>query len=275
MEYLCSDLHLCIIWHQILRNLHTVDDLNASVNYGIVLHIRHADKIVNFRDTKPMEWIRHERLESSVLYTRHAFCAVEIVLCGVPTLLTLTSVVNEVLCHLSKTAPLFPEVNHDTTSSTLCSLDAFFNRVGEVGTTCANIRSEHITSITLIMNTTGQLDILVGNGIRISPNVDSKSPNGRQEDFDVGASDELWIHAICHAEDGLPQESFGTPESSRHLGQIPYGFNGTLGTDGLSTGHQNLAIWLQPPRCYSLSALGEINVGFGHCNRGSNVKALI
>jgi hypothetical protein len=53
--------------HTIAMFLCLYSYLDARVDNGVVLHVRHGHESVNLRNTKPMKDIRHECLESHIL----------------------------------------------------------------------------------------------------------------------------------------------------------------------------------------------------------------
>jgi len=56
------------------------------------------------------------------------------------------------LCNFTKSAAFFSEVNDHPTSTFLCLFDSFFDTKYEIRTARADVRSEYITSVTLIMD---------------------------------------------------------------------------------------------------------------------------
>jgi hypothetical protein len=137
-----------------------------------------------------------------------------------------------------------------------------------------SFHNTYITAVTLVVHTTRQFNIFVRNGIRITPNVNRHTSNGRQEDLNIGSCNKLGVHAIGHAKDGLPEIGFGRLEAPGNLGHVPDGFNRRFGHDRLSRRHENLAVRNESTIRNGLAAFRQINVRFRHGNRRSNVPAL-
>mmetsp|Transcript_13524 Transcript_13524/g.20597 ORF Transcript_13524/g.20597 Transcript_13524/m.20597 type:complete len:246 (+) Transcript_13524:149-886(+) len=181
MKYLCSNLDLSIAWNEFLRDFDSIDDFNSSRNNSIVFHIAHRNKIMDFGNAKPVKRIRHECLETRILYTCNLLRAIEVIFGRIASLLTFAGIVHQILCHLTKRSSLFTEVYNDPASSSLCSLDTLLNSMSQVRSASADITSKHIRAVALIVNTAGQLDIFIWDGIRIPPNVYGQSTNRGQK----------------------------------------------------------------------------------------------
>lgn len=90
------------------------------------------------------------------------------------------------------------------------------------------------------MDPAGQGDVLVGDGGGVAPDVDGQAADGGEEDLEVGAGDELGVHAVGHAEDGLTELGLGATEATGNLGEVPDGLDGSLGNDRLASLEEDL-----------------------------------
>ena len=216
-----------------------------------------------------------QSLEARVLNSGNLLRTIEIILRRITALLALSGVVDQVLGHLTEAAALLAVVDDQAGAATLSRLDGLLNRMREVGTARADVRSEDIRAIAFVVNAARQLNIFVWNGIRVAPDIDGHSTDGGKEDLDVRAGDELGIHAIGHAEDTLTQVRLGAAKAPGNLGQVPDGLNRGLVAHALARGHQNLAIGLQAAGADGLPAFRKVNVGLGHGNGRADVESLV
>mmetsp|Transcript_49186 Transcript_49186/g.148038 ORF Transcript_49186/g.148038 Transcript_49186/m.148038 type:complete len:305 (+) Transcript_49186:829-1743(+) len=145
----------------------------------------------------------------------------------------------------------------------------------QIRAACANVRSKYIRPIALVVNTAGQLDVFIGDSVRITPDVNGESPDRGKENLNVRPGDELRVHPVRHPKNRLTKHRLCAPEPPRNFWQVPDGFNGRLGDDGLSRWHQDLPIRLQPPRSNGLTALRQVNVSLGHSDRGADVETFV
>mmetsp|Transcript_29329 Transcript_29329/g.94042 ORF Transcript_29329/g.94042 Transcript_29329/m.94042 type:complete len:234 (-) Transcript_29329:916-1617(-) len=150
-----DDLHLRVLRHKLGGDRHALFNLDARGHDGVVLHVRHGDELVDLRDAKPVERIRHERLEASVHNAGHVLRAVEVLLGGVAVLLALAAVVHEVLGNLAEGAALLTVVDDDASAASLGRLHALLHGVGEVRAAGADVRSEHVRAIALVVHAHG------------------------------------------------------------------------------------------------------------------------
>jgi hypothetical protein len=116
----------------------------------------------------------------------------------------------------------------------LRGFDALFDGMSQVRPTGADVTSEDVTAVAFVMNTTSELDIFIGDGIRIAPNVYCQTPDGWKKNLDIGTSNQLWIHAIGHAKDRLTQICLSRAKATSDFGHVPNRLNGSLGTNGLT-----------------------------------------
>ena len=65
-EDLGLDLYLSILGDELGRDGYTFFNLDATIDDSVVLHVRHADKVVNLGHAEPVERIGHHGLETRV-----------------------------------------------------------------------------------------------------------------------------------------------------------------------------------------------------------------
>ena len=58
---------LGIWWDELIRDVDTVDDLDAAAHDRVVLHIRHRDEFVDSCHAEPVQRVRHQLLEAHIL----------------------------------------------------------------------------------------------------------------------------------------------------------------------------------------------------------------
>lgn len=79
--------------------------LDAGVNNGVVLHVRHGHEAVNLGDPEPVEYVGHEALKPHVLDTCNVLSPLKVL--GRRVARPLASVVDEVLGDLSQSTAFF------------------------------------------------------------------------------------------------------------------------------------------------------------------------
>ena len=77
------NLHPRIRRNQMCRNIISLQDGDTTLHDGVVLHITHADHVVDLGNTEPVEDVGHERLETHVFYTGDNFGGAEVFIGGV------------------------------------------------------------------------------------------------------------------------------------------------------------------------------------------------
>jgi len=143
---------------------------DALINNSIVLHVGHAQHPVDLGDTEPVQDIGHQGLETHVLDTSNVLSTLEVLASAV--LASLSSIVDEVFGHFTQSAALLTEVDDNTASASLGFLDCFLNTESEVGAACANVGTEHVTSVTLVVDAESKLGVWVGHLCWVTENVD-------------------------------------------------------------------------------------------------------
>mmetsp|Transcript_51127 Transcript_51127/g.122994 ORF Transcript_51127/g.122994 Transcript_51127/m.122994 type:complete len:429 (-) Transcript_51127:1632-2918(-) len=274
-KHLCGDLDLSILGDHVRRDLHPLDDLDASGSDRIMLHVTHGDEPVNLRHTEPVQDVWHENLESRVRHARHLLCAVEILRGPVAAFLALAHVVDEVLCHLSQGAALLPEVNANSCSSPLGTLDALLDGVRQVRPASADVGAEHVAAIALIVHAAGELHGLVGDLLGVAPDVYCHATNERQEQLEVPPRQQLRIHGVGLLEDRLPQFVLRDAEALREARQVPHRLDGGLGHEALAVLGEHGGVGAQAAGLERLPALGQLDVRLRHGDRRADVVALL
>jgi hypothetical protein len=214
-------------------------------------------------------------LKPRILHTGHLLGARKVPFRRIAPFLPLAGIVDQVLGNFPQRPALLAVVDDNTTSPALCGPDALFNRVRQVRPTRAYVGTEHIGSVALVVDATGEFNILVGNCRGVTPNIYGQSANGRQEHLDIGSRNKFRVHAIGHPEDRMAQIRFGRLEATSNFWHVPDRFNGGLGDNRLSSFHQYLAIRHKSAGCNSLPALGQVNVRLCDGDRGTDVPPLL
>ena len=95
--------------------------------------------------------------------------------------------------------------------------------------------------------------------------------DGRKENLNVGARDQLWIHSIGHSEKRTTKMRFRGLKSTCDFWEIPNWFDGCLSTNRLTRRKQDFAIGPETTGSNSFSAFGQVDMGFCDCNGRTNV----
>src|SRR5262245_14161695 len=61
-SHFCVDFDTRVGGHELIRDGHALDDLNAGAHDSVVLHDAHRDEAVDLRDAEPVEHVGHELL---------------------------------------------------------------------------------------------------------------------------------------------------------------------------------------------------------------------
>jgi hypothetical protein len=218
--------------NQRFRELYPFGDGDALANDGIVFHVAHAEHTIDFFDTKPVQDIRHQRLEAHVLDASNVFGALEVVGSAIGT--PLPCVIYQVFSHFAQRSALFAEIYDYSAAAILSFLDRFFNAEEKIRSTGANVRPEDITSIALVVDSQRQADRIIRHFGGIAETVHSEATNGRQEDFNVAASNKLWVASTSMLKQRASQGSLVDPESLGNAGEVPDRFDRKLGDSELS-----------------------------------------
>mmetsp|Transcript_24876 Transcript_24876/g.42829 ORF Transcript_24876/g.42829 Transcript_24876/m.42829 type:complete len:459 (-) Transcript_24876:97-1473(-) len=273
--HLGGNLDLGVLGDELGRDGHALDDLDAGGDDGVVLHVGHTDELVDLGDAQPVERVGHHCLEARVGDAGHVAGAVEVLRGTVTALGTLAHVVHEVLGDLSEGAALLAEVDHHTAATLLGSADALLNGVGQVRSAGADIGTEHVGAVALVVDSHGEGNALIGDGVGVTPDVNGEATDGGKEQLDVRAGQQLGVHHVGLLEQGLAQGLLGALESLSNTGKVPHGLDGSLGDHRLSVGLEDLAIGDESAQTDSFLHLREIDVGLGDGNGGANIVTLL
>lgn len=100
---------------------------------------------------------------------------------------------NTYLGDFAQGSAFFSKVDHNSTPSPLSFLYCLFNSENEVWTAGADVGSEHIGSVTLIVDTKCQFNIRVRHLRGVTKAIDSQPSDWGKEQLDVTTSDEFWV----------------------------------------------------------------------------------
>src|SRR5580692_9571382 len=118
-----------------------------------------------------MQHIGHELLETRVLYARDALGAREIGGRLVTAGLALAGVVDQKLGHFTECPPFLAVIDNESGATTLGPADAFLDAMREIRTAGADVRTEDVRSVALVVNPTGQRARRVMNRRRVAKNI--------------------------------------------------------------------------------------------------------
>src|ERR1017187_4332833 len=91
---LSRDLDMGVGRHEFVGNRDALHNLDALLDECVIFHVTHRNEAVDPPQPEPVDNVRHELLETRVLYAGHTFGSLEIGRCSVAALLPLTRVVN-------------------------------------------------------------------------------------------------------------------------------------------------------------------------------------
>lgn len=100
---------------------------------------------------------------------------------------------NAYLGDFAQGSAFFSKIDHNSTPSPLSFLYGLFDSKNEVWTAGADVRSKHIRSVTLIVDTKCQFDIGIRHLCRITEAINSQPSNRGKEQLDVTTSDEFGV----------------------------------------------------------------------------------
>ena len=200
MEDLRGDLDHRVLRYHLRRDLDAVHNLDSCRNDRIVLHVGHADEVVDLRDSEEVQGVGHESLETSILHSSNLLRTAEVSIGRISSFLTFARVVDQVFGHLAEGSTFLSVVDDDAASTPLRRFDTLLNRMRQVRPAGTDIASKDVTAIAFVVHSAGQLDILVGDGIRIAPDVDRQPSDRWEKDLDIRTCNELGIHTVGHSE---------------------------------------------------------------------------
>mmetsp|Transcript_11646 Transcript_11646/g.17220 ORF Transcript_11646/g.17220 Transcript_11646/m.17220 type:complete len:233 (+) Transcript_11646:765-1463(+) len=147
--------------------------------------------------------------------------------------------------------------------------------MSEVGAAGANVTAKHVRPVAFIMDTNRKWNIFIRDLVRITPNIDGRSTNRWQEHLEVAARDQLGVHHVGLAEEGVAQLHLRAPKAPGHLRQVPHRLHRSLGNHCLAVCLQDFIIRLQASRANGLFNLWHINVCLGDSYGGTDVIPLV
>jgi hypothetical protein len=103
-----------------------------------------------------VQHVGHELLEARILHARDAFRAREIRRGLIAAGLTLARVVDQELRDLAERPAFLAAVHDEAGSARLCLAHALLEAVRQIGAAGANVRTEHIRTVALVVHAAGQ-----------------------------------------------------------------------------------------------------------------------
>ena len=138
-----------------------------------------------------MQDIGHESLETHVLDTSNVLGTLEVL--ARPVFASFPGIVHEVLGHFTQRTTFLAEVDDNATAASLRFLDRFLDTKSEVGSACADVGPEHVTSVALVVDAESELGVWIRHLCWVAEDVDGQTANRRQEELDVMTSNEFGI----------------------------------------------------------------------------------
>lgn len=145
-------------------------------------------------------------MEPHILHTRDVLRTLEVF--ARPVLAALPSVIHKILGHFAKGSAFLAEVDDDATTTFLGLFDSLLHAEDEVGSACANIGTEDITTIALVVDAESKSDVRIRHFRRVTEDVYREATDGGKEELDVGACDEFGIGATGLFEQSPPKCAF-------------------------------------------------------------------
>lgn len=139
-----------------------------------------------------------------------------------------------------------------------------FDAVGEVGSAGANVAAEHVAAVALVVNSAGAGEVLVAQLGRVAENVDGNAANGREENVEVGAGDELGEHAASLLEQAAAEVADLNAEALGDARQVPHVFEGYLRAVGSACVAHDLPVDANAPLERRFLDLLERDVRLGY-----------
>ncbi len=172
----------------------------------------------------------------------------------VPSFLSFTHVVHQILRDLSQSSTFLAEVDDDARAAPLGRLDALLDGMRQVRSTRANVAPENITPVALVVDPHCQFDVFVFDLRRVAPDVGLSgnqisgarrhrrdvvfvtrsnsqddfhtgrrrhAPDRRQKNLQIVSGNKFRIHGIRLREQSISQNALRNPKPLRHARQVP------------------------------------------------------
>lgn len=164
-----------------------------------------------------MKDVGHEDLEAHVLDTGDVLRPTEVV--GRVVATTLAGIVDEVLGNLTESATFLADchrwkaervsdertgkeakigertVNDHSHAAPLRTPDRLLDTVNQVRPARADVGTKDVGAVTLVVDAEGELLGRVAHEVGVTEDVDGETTDGREEDLEVVASEELGVHS--------------------------------------------------------------------------------
>src|SRR5205807_4415677 len=127
----------------------------------------------------------------------------------VAALLALAGIVDEEFRHLAECPALFAVIDDEAGASRLRLAHAFLDAVNKVGPASADVGTEYVGAVALVMNPARERARSIGNRVRVAENVERDPADRRQKYREIRPGGELRIHAARLLEERAPQLVLG------------------------------------------------------------------
>mmetsp|Transcript_71995 Transcript_71995/g.216435 ORF Transcript_71995/g.216435 Transcript_71995/m.216435 type:complete len:277 (+) Transcript_71995:1982-2812(+) len=145
----------------------------------------------------------------------------------------------------------------------------------EVGAARRRVHAEDVRVAGLVVHAHHERQRRVGDRLDRADNVHGQPVDGRQEELEVGARDELGEHAARLLVDHAAQRRLLAVEPLRHLGQVPDGLDRRFGRRQRAVLHQDLLVGLEVAVVDGDLDLGQVEVRARHRDRRPDVDRAV
>lgn len=159
---LCINLDATVLGYHVVWDRHALVDGYTLIYNRIVFHtaivstcrnsvlqgrnkLGHAQHAINLGDAQPVQYIRHQSLEPHILGACNHLGALKVFAGSVGA--TLSSIVDQVLCHFAQCSAFFAKVDDHAATAFLCFFYRFFDAKYEIGSTCAYVGAKDLNRI--------------------------------------------------------------------------------------------------------------------------------
>src|SRR6516225_5850234 len=255
------NFHMCVGRDQIVGDWNALDDLDALARQRVVFHVAHGDEAIDALETEPVDYIRHQLLETRILNARHTFGAFEILGCRIAAFLALAGVVDQEFGDFAKGTALFSIVDDDSQAAVLAGAGAFLDAVKQIGAAGADVGAEHVGAVAFVVHAARDPGAVIRQLGDVSEQIGRRPADRRQEHLQVGPRHQFRKHAGGLFEQLPAQIVFGGREPLRQARQIPDRVDRDLDHRDAAALVDHFVIMLEPPGFDRRLQLGEIKAG--------------
>mmetsp|Transcript_24443 Transcript_24443/g.66386 ORF Transcript_24443/g.66386 Transcript_24443/m.66386 type:complete len:365 (+) Transcript_24443:461-1555(+) len=255
----------------ILRDSHSLYYLDARGHNGLVLDLRVGHELVDLSHAEPVQHVWGELVEALVGEAGHAVRLAEVGLDRV-ALGTLASIVHEELGHLAQGVALLARVDDEARAAGLSRLDAALDTVEQRGPARGLVAAEDVRVAGLVVDANGERLGRIRDGGHAANHVHGHAIDGGHEKLDVGARDELRVHACGLLMEDAAQVDLGGAKALGHPGQVPDRLHCCLCHHHVALRGHDGPVLVHAALLDGALDLGNVQVGPCDGNRGAEVE---